>query len=190
MVPILKNVWGKSTAKNYHPVSFLSVVSKVFEKLVYDRIAYHPEKCGCFSYFQYGFRFSRSTADLLTVVSGRIAWAFSMSGSTQTVAPDISKVFSRVWHAGLLHKLNSYGISGQIFGPISSFLSNIWVRVFLGGKSLQEYPVYVGVPQVSILGPTFFLLYINDFPGDVICNILVYIDDTTLYCNCYQASDL
>ena len=139
---------------------------------------------------QYGFRSSQSTADLLTVVSDRIARAFNRSGATRAVALDISKAFDRVWHAGLLHKLNSYGISGQIFGPISSFLSNIWVRVFLGGKSLQEYLVYVGVPQVSILGPTFFLLYINDFPGDVICNILVYIDDTTLYCNCYQASDL
>ena len=58
------------------------------------------------------------------------------------------------------------------------------------GKSSQEYPVNAGVPQCSILGPTFFLLYINDLPDDVICNIVIYADNTTLYSKCHQASDL
>ena len=136
MVPVFKNVGEKSIAKNYRPVSLLSVVSKVFKKL------------------------------------------------------DISKDFDRVWHSGLLHKLKSYGISGQIFGLISSFLINRQLRVVLDGKSSQEYPVNAGVPQGSILGPTLFLLYINDLPDDVICNIAIYADDTTLYSRCNQASDL
>ena len=97
---------------------------------------------------------------------------------------------SSVWHAGLLHKLKSYGISGQIFGLISSFLSNRQLRVVLDGKSSQEYPVNAGVPQGSIFGPTLFLLYINDLPDDAICNIAIYADDTTLYSKCDQASDL
>ena len=87
-------------------------------------------------------------------------------------------------------KLKSYGISGQIFGLISSFLSNRWLQVVLDGKSSQEYPVNTGVLQGSILGPTLFLLYINDLPDDVTCNIAVYADDTTLYSKCNQASDL
>ena len=90
-----------STAKNYHPVSLLSVVSKVFEKFVNNRIVDHLEKCGLFPDFQYGFRSCRSTADLLTVLSDRIARAFNRSGATQAVALDISKAFDRVWHAGL-----------------------------------------------------------------------------------------
>ena len=82
VVPVFKNVGEGSTAKNYHPVSLLSVVSKVFEKLVNNRIVDHLEKCGLFSDFQYGFRSSRSTVDLLTVVSDRIARAFNRSGAT------------------------------------------------------------------------------------------------------------
>ena len=190
VVPVFKNVGKRSTAKNYRPVSLLSVVGKVFEKRLNNRIVNHIQKCGIFSDFQYGFRSSRSTADLLTVVSNRIARAFNRSGATRAVALDISKAFHRVWHAGLLHKHKSYGISGQISSLISSFPSNRRLRVVLDGKSSQEYPVNAGVPQGSILGPTLFLLYINDLPNDVICDIAIYGDDTTLYSRCDQASDL
>ena len=67
-------------------------------------------------------------------MSDRIARAFNRSGATRAAALDISKFFDRVWHAGLLHKLKSYGISGQIFGLISSFLSNRRLRVVLDGN--------------------------------------------------------
>ena len=82
VVPVFKNAGQRSTAKNYHSVSLLSVVSKVFEKLVNNRIVDHQEKCGLFSDSQYGFRSSRSTADLLKVVSDRIARAFKRSEAT------------------------------------------------------------------------------------------------------------
>ena len=84
----------------------------------------------------------------------------------------------------------SYGISGQIFCLISSFLSNRRLWVVLYGKSSREYPVNAGVPQGSILGLRLFLLYINYFPDDVICNIAIYADNTTLYSKSAQASDL
>ena len=190
VVPVFQNVGERSTAKNYHPVSLLSVVSEVFEKLVNNRIVDHPEKCDLFFDLQDGFRSSRSTADLLRVVSDRIARAFNRSGATRAVALDISKASDRVWHAGLLHKLKSYGISGQIFGLISSFLSNRRLWVVLDRKSSQEYPVNAGVPQGSILIPTLSLLYINDLPDDVICSIAIYADDTTLYSIFDEASDL
>ena len=128
--------------------------------------------------------FNQLYTDLLKVVSDRIARAFNRSGATRAVALDIPKAFHRVWHTGLLHKLKSYGISGQIFGLISSFLSNRQLQVVLDGKSSQEYPVNVGIPQGSILGPTLFLLYINDLPDDVICDIAIYPDDTTIYFKC------
>ena len=109
-----------------------------------------------FSDFQYGFRSSRSTADLFTVVSDTIARAFNRSGATRAVALDVFKAFDTIWHADILHRLRSYGISGQIFDLISSFLSNRRHRVVLDGKSSQEYPVIADVPQGSIFGPTLF----------------------------------
>ena len=105
-----KGVWQK-----YLPVSLLSVVSKVFQRLVNNKLVDHIEKFGLFSDFQHGFKSSQSTADLLTVMSDRIARA------TRAVALNKSKAFDRVWHAGLLHKLKSNGISGQTFGLILSF---------------------------------------------------------------------
>ena len=119
VVPKFEIAGERSKANNSHPVSLLSVVSKVFEKLVNNRMIDHLEKCCLFTDFHFGFRSSQSTADLLTVVSDRIAWAFNRSRATQALALDISKAFDRVWHAGLLHKCKSYGISVQIFGFIS-----------------------------------------------------------------------
>ena len=87
------------------------------------------------------------------------------------MALDISKAFDRIWHGILLQKLKSYGISGQIFDLISSFLSNRQPQVVMDGKSSQEYPVNAGLPQGFILGPKLFLLY----------NIAIYADDTTLF---------
>ena len=148
VVPVFKNIQERSTTKNYYPVSLLSMVSKVFEKLANNGIVYHLEKCGLFFDFQYGFRSSQSTADLLTVVSDRIARAFNRSGAPRAVVLDISKAFDRVWDAGLLHKLKSYGISGQIFGLILFLL--FLVRGSFGSfwmgnlhKNIQLMPVFL-----------------------------------------------
>ena len=80
MVPVFKNIGKRSITKNHHPVSLLFVISKVFEKFVNNRIVDHLEKCGLFSDFQYGFRSSRSTEDLLTGVCDRIGNLCNRSG--------------------------------------------------------------------------------------------------------------
>ena len=85
----------RSTSKNCYPVCLLSVVSKVSEELGNNRIVDHVEKCGLFSDFQYDFRSSQSSADLLTDVSDRIARAFNRSRATWAVALDISKAFGQ-----------------------------------------------------------------------------------------------
>ena len=185
MALVFKNVGENSTAKNYRPVRLPTVDSNLNNRLV-D----HGKKSGLYSDFHHRFKSSCAIVDLLTVVSDRLARAFDRSRTFEAVALDISKGFHRVWHAGLLHKLISDGISGWLFRFILSFLRNNRLRLDLDGKSLQEYSVNVAVPQSSILVPTQFLLQINDFADDRICNIAIYAGDSNLYSKCDQASDV
>ena len=105
---------------------------------------------GLFSDFQYGFRSSQSTADLLTVVSDGIARTFERSGATRAVALDISKAFDRV---GMLIFFTNLSVMEFQVRYLALFLlfSNRWLQVVLDGKSSQEYPVNAGVPQGSFL---------------------------------------
>ena len=119
VVPVFMKVGERS--KTYCPVSLPSMVSKVFEKLINNRIVEHVGKCSFFYDCHYGFRSSQSTADLSTVLSDRIARTFNRSG-----ALDISKAFNRVWDDDVLHK--HHGISVQIFGLILPFLSKALVN--------------------------------------------------------------
>ena len=101
MVPVFKNIGKRSIAKNCDPVSLLFVISKVFEKFVNNRIVDHLEKCGLFSDFQYGFRSSPSTADLLRVVSDRITNVYNRSG------------LLKLWH--LIYPMLFVGFSMLVF---------------------------------------------------------------------------
>ena len=129
--PVFKNVGERSTTKCYRPGSLFYVASKVFQKLGNKKDVGHLEKCGLFSDFRYGFRSSQSTADLLAVVSYRTARVTNRFWPTRALSFDISKAFSRVQHAGLLHKRKSYEISSQIFDLISAFIRGRRLRMVL-----------------------------------------------------------
>ena len=102
-------------------------------------------------------------------------------GETRAIALDISKAFDKVWHAGLLHKLKAYGVSGLFLDIIKSFLSDRKIRVLLDGQSSSSYSINAGVPQGSVLGPTLFLIFINDLPDNILSKLAIYADDTTVF---------
>ena len=89
------------------------------------------------------------------------------------IALDISKAFERIWHAGLFHKLKSYGISGQVLGLILSFLSNRQLQVVLDGKSSQEYSVNAGVTEGFILGLTLPTSYYTSMSFLMMLSVIV-----------------
>ena len=141
------------------------MVSKVFENFVKNRIVDHLEKCGLFLYFQYGFRSSRSTADLLTVVSDRIAGAFNRSGATRDVELDISKVTELGMlvffiNLGLMEFQVRYLVSFLLFSVIGGFKwfwmgslhENIQLMLeFLRGSFLDQHVFYYTLMSFLII---------------------------------------
>ena len=181
IVPAFKNCGDRSDPTKYRPISLLPIISKLFESLINRKITDHLESLGLLTDQQYGFRRNRSTADLLTVITERIYRALDRCGEAKTVALDISKAFDRVWHSALLHKIRSFGISGKIYAILKSFLSERQINVVVDGQRSQTYSISSGVPQGSILGPTLFLMFINDLPDNIVCDLVMYADDSTLY---------
>ena len=116
-------------------------------------------------------------------ITHEIFRSFDSCPSTETrgIFLDISKAFDRVWHEGLLFKLKSYGIKGPLLELIKDFLSNRLQRVVLNGQTSSWKAVLAGVPQGSILGPLFFLIFINDLPNNVESIIKIFADDTSLF---------
>ena len=94
---------------------------------------------------------------------------------------DISKAFDKVWHEGLLFKLECIGISGNLLSLLKSFLSNRFQRVVLNGQCSSWSSVLAGVPQGSILGPLLFLIYTNDLPENLQSTVKLFADDTSLF---------
>lgn len=94
---------------------------------------------------------------------------------------DISKAFDRVWHKGLIAKLRSIGISGNLLHWFKNYLSCRKQRVVLHDKMSPWEVIRAGVTQGSILGPLLFIIYINDIVTDIQCQIKLFADDTSLY---------
>ena len=188
VIAAFKNSGDRSDSGNYRPISLLPIISKVFESLIASSLIRHVDSLGLFNDCQYGFRATRSTADVLTVISERLSRVLEAGGRARAVALDISKAFDKVWHAGLIHKLCGYGINGHLLDLIQSFLSNRQLKVVLDGQESACYSINAGVPQGSVLGPILFLLFINDLPDDLLSQIAIYADDTTVY-DCQEETD-
>ena len=181
VVPVPKKACDSSQASSYRPISLLPIASKIFEALINKSVVNFLESHQLLSDMQYGFRYSRSTGDLLSYVTEHISRILDKQGETRTVALDISKAFDKVWHKGLLTKLHAYGITGSLHQLLSSFLKDRQISVVLDGQRSSVKHIKAGVPQGSILGPTLFLLYINDLPDSIVSQLVMYADDTTLF---------
>ena len=182
VVPIHKT-GNRQCKTNYRPISLLPILSKIFEKQLFDVIYDHLSRNKLLTPNQSGFRPGYSTINQLLFITHKIYCAIddTPSKETRAVFLDLSKAFDRVWHKGRIHKLRSNGISGNMLALVSNFLIGGKQRVVLNGKTSEWKNIVAGVPEGSVLGPLFFLVYINDLCDNLSCDVKLIADDTSLF---------
>ena len=182
VTPILKK-GDKQSIINYRPISLLPICGKSFKKILFNILYSYLNANYLITKSQSGFRPGDSTTNQLLFLAEEIHQAFEEPKplEVRAVFLDISKVFDKVWHDGLIFKLKQNDISGNFLQLFENYLLNRNQRVVLNG-SLSNYSVIEsGVPQGSVLGPLLFLIYINDLERNIKSNINFFADDTMLF---------
>ena len=180
VVPIHKK-GNKQTLKNYRPVSLLPICSKIFERLIHNKMLGFFLDKGLISANQSGFKPGDSCISQLLSITHNIYKSFDDGYGVKGVFLDISKAFDKVWHYGLIFKLPENGISGNLLKVLKYFLTNKKQRVVLNGQSSSWTNVKAAVPEGSILGPLLFSKYINDLADGLSSNTKLFTDDTSLF---------
>ena len=180
VIPIHKKD-DKSKTNNYRPISLLSVVSKILERVVFKHVYNFLHNNQLLTKFQSGFIPNDSTVHQLSFLYHSFCEALNQKKDVRIVFCDISKAFDRVWHEGLLYKLKRIGIRGTLLNWFRDYLNNRLQKVIIRGQNSKWGEIKAGVPQGSVLGPLLFLVYINDLVDGIQSNIRLFADDTTIY---------
>ena len=170
-----------SSVSNYRPISLLSCLEKVAERAVFKHLYNHLHENSILTPLQSGFIPGDSPTNQLTYLYDTFSHALDSGKEIRVVFCDISKAFDRVWHQGILLKLQAAGVTGNLLSWFRSYLSNRRQKVVLPGASSTWNFIFAGVPQGSILGPLLFLLYINDIVKNMGSNIRLFADDTRIF---------
>ena len=176
---------------NFRPISTLSALTQIFEKLVYKQLINYIEKHDILFQFQFGFRKGHSTAQAVSEIADNLREAIDNNLYTCGVFIDFSKAFDTVNHEILLKKLESYGIRGMPLKWLTSYLNNRQQYVAIGHTESPRQAMTCGSPQGSTLGPLLFLLYINDLSNcSETLTFRVFADDTNLFASAGDLKNL
>lgn len=190
VTPIYKNKGSKESPNSYRPISIISNTAKILEMLVNIRLIKFLTTNKLIHPNQFGFRPKHSSTDQLVFLFQK--WLTDLEKHKSTIVGflDLSSAFDSVPHAGILHKLPSHGIRGQLFGWISNYLYNRTQVVSVDGFDSDCMPIKSGVPQGSSLAPTLFIIFVNDIASYLPTNIsdvasteyisALFADDTLL----------
>ena len=180
VMPVFKKGSRLETC-NYRPISLLSNINKIFEKVMYSRVYNYINKSDCFYPLQFGFRGKHSTNHALISIVDEINEALDKKKVVAGIFVDFQKAFDTVNHEILLKKLSHYGIKGNINNWFRSYLLDRKQFVSILGFNSAYSTIHHGVPQGSVLGPLLFLIYINDLNKAIkFSTTYHFADDTNL----------
>ena len=181
VIPLFK-ADDRDVFTNYRPVSILPSFSKFIERIIYNRFLEYFNKYSILSDKQYGFRKNHSTSLALVDLYDKISTAIDQKEIAVGIFLDLSKAFDTVNHSILFDKLKYYGIRGLALDWVKSYFSNRVQFVQFNDCFSASKNISCGVPQGSILGPLFFLLYINDIANvSKLVDLILFADDTSIF---------
>ena len=180
VTPVYKRSGQKNDKSNYRPISILPTISKVCESIMHERLLSHCIDNNLISERQAAYLKGESTISQLLYITHYIRSNWGKSKIIQGAFLDISAAFDKVWHKGLLAKLDQIGVEGTFINLFESYLSQRKQCVVVDGQKSTLLDIKAGVPQGSRLGPLLFIIFINDIAQDIESEILIFADDTTL----------
>ena len=160
----------------------------MFERVIYNSLLNYFQSNRLFAPSQSGFLPGDSCIAQLLSIIHEIQTAFDENPTVDVrgVFLDKSKVFDKVWHDGIIFKLKSYGVEGELLLLLKNYLEDREQRVFLNGQTSEWRKIMSGVPQGSVLGPLLFLIYINDLPDGINSLCKIFADATSLFSKVYD----
>ena len=180
----------KELSSNYSPISLLSCIGKIMDRLIYKHIYNNLISKNLIYEKQPGFLTGHSTVYQLIDIFHQICQGIDTKSYTCMIFCDISKAFDRVWHRGLLFKLKQNGINGRLIDWIENYLSDRTQKVFIASSMSNPKHTSAGVPQGSVLGPLFLQVYVNDIIDNLFSITRLFADDTSLAFTSSNLADL
>ena len=183
IVPVHKKGKDKQDPRSYRPISLLSCLGKLMERVLNRRLTWYLESNNLLASTQTAYRNNRSTEDQLLLLTQEIEDAFQRKHKVASVFFDMSKAFDKVWREGLLLKVRECGISGKMFSWIKSYLHERSARVVLDDFYSISVKMREGVPQGGVISAILFLIYINDITTVIPRNVsnTLHADDLAIW---------
>jgi ferritin-like metal-binding protein YciE len=183
VIPVHKR-GSKQDPSNYRPISLLSMINKIVEKVLYKRLYQYFENQQVLHKYQFGFRKNYSTISALIEIVEQLRYQKENKNITIGIYLDLTKAFDLVNHSILLNKLESYGVRGSTNKLIKSYLENRKQYTQVNAQKSKLKTIECGVPQGSVLGPLLFLIYFNDIQNCTKAPMRLFADDANIFISC------